>query len=409
LILYQDGVDASDGLAKNHHRKSAIFYWSIKEFGMRALHHEQVWGIITNVRFDECKVIDGGISRVFEKGLDEFFGVVHNMQVGGSTMIIDGSIRGEPPMTKTIYAKAGIILADILALKELVECIGHSGMKFCCLCQDCIQTKSDAGEMLPSMVPHAVHFSCTTFSSFKKQTNESIRATVRRVNALHAGFVAKDRTVVQSADDYKLRKQMLGWSWTSANVVLNERFNLQLADSIMYDWAHCYVHDGLGDNELGQFMHAVPKELASFEEFGDYTKTFTFPKCNPNPKHLFEPAACKNNRKKASFRCTGSEFLTLAAIIHRYFTEVVAKRAENCPQFMNHARSMIACCVVIMMLVNLSTAEVGWQELATAISAHLELYKLAYGAYTMRPKHHYVLHLLDMLRRFGFLFSAFVH
>ena len=55
LILYQDGVDASDGLAKNHHRKSAIFYWSFKEFGPRALAHEQVWGVAANIRIHECK------------------------------------------------------------------------------------------------------------------------------------------------------------------------------------------------------------------------------------------------------------------------------------------------------------------------------------------------------------------
>ena len=73
LILYQDGVDASDGLAKNHHRKSAIFYWSFKEFGPRALAHEQVWGVVANVRIDECNAIDGNIARVFEKILDSFF------------------------------------------------------------------------------------------------------------------------------------------------------------------------------------------------------------------------------------------------------------------------------------------------------------------------------------------------
>jgi hypothetical protein len=409
LILYQDGVDASDGLAKNHHRKSAIFYWSFKEFGMRALAHEQVWGIIANVRVDECKAIDGGIARVFEKVLDDFFGVASNMQVAGATMSIDGSVRGEPRMTRTIHAKAGIVLADIPALKELVECIGHSGMKFCCLCQDCIQTKSDIGELLPTITAKAVHMSCTLLSCFELHTNESIQATVRRVNALHAGLIANDKTVVQNGEDYRLRCQVLGWSWSSANIVLNEKFNIKLADSIMYDWAHCYVHDGLGDNELGQCMKDVPKEIASFEELGEYSYTFTFAKCHPNPKHLFEPAANKNNKKKGSFSCTGSEFLTLAPVIHRYFTEVVAKRAEQCPKFMNHARSMAAVCKVIILLVFLPTSGLSWEQLAIAIHEHIELYKLVYGAETMRPKHHYVLHLPDMLRRFEFLFSTFVH
>ena len=41
IILYQDGVDPSDGLAKNHSRKSAVFYWTFAEFGLDGLAHEE--------------------------------------------------------------------------------------------------------------------------------------------------------------------------------------------------------------------------------------------------------------------------------------------------------------------------------------------------------------------------------
>jgi hypothetical protein len=44
--------------------------------------------------------------------------------------------------------------------------------------------------------------------------------------------------------------------------------------------------------------------------------------------------------------------------------------------------------------------------LLAAITAHLVLYKAAYGAESMRPKHHYVLHLPQMLLWFGFLLST---
>ena len=40
LILYQDGVDPSDGLAKSHSRKSSVWYWAFTEFGMEAFAHE---------------------------------------------------------------------------------------------------------------------------------------------------------------------------------------------------------------------------------------------------------------------------------------------------------------------------------------------------------------------------------
>lgn len=44
--------------------------------------------------------------------------------------------------------------------------------------------------------------------------------------------------------------------------------------------------------------------------------------------------------------------------------------------------------------------------LFAAITKHLELYSAAYGEDSMRPKHHYALHLPHMLHRFGFLLST---
>ena len=43
IILYQDGVDPGDGLAKNKSRHSVVFYWSFAEFGLDVLAHEEVW------------------------------------------------------------------------------------------------------------------------------------------------------------------------------------------------------------------------------------------------------------------------------------------------------------------------------------------------------------------------------
>ena len=43
IILYQDGVNPSDGLSKNMSRKSGAFYWSFLEFGMEALSKEESW------------------------------------------------------------------------------------------------------------------------------------------------------------------------------------------------------------------------------------------------------------------------------------------------------------------------------------------------------------------------------
>ena len=59
LIIYQDGVDPSDGLASNHSRKSTVFYWSFVELGLHALAHEHVWGTVCLVRSHDAIELAG--------------------------------------------------------------------------------------------------------------------------------------------------------------------------------------------------------------------------------------------------------------------------------------------------------------------------------------------------------------
>ena len=70
---------------------------------------------------------------------------------------------------------------------------------------------------------------------------------------------------------------------------------------------------------------------------------------------------------------------------------------------------MLACLPVVLLLMAVRTGEVSAPELFEAVSLHLRLYQACYGDSCMRPKHHYALHLPDMLRRFGFLLATFTH
>ena len=112
----------------------------------------------------------------------------------------------------------------------------------------------------------------------------------------------------------------------------------------------------------------------------------------------------KKYRKK-SFSCTGSEFLTLAPLLHRYFERVVRDRGEH----VDKIDSMLAVLNVVMLLVSLKTGMVTHEALNAAILHHLTLFLAAWGESYVRPKHHYCIHLGPLLKRFGFLLSTFTH
>ena len=136
LIIYQDGVDPSDGLSKNHSRKSAVFYWSFAEFGMSALAYEQVWGTLTVLRYTEHQSLLGGVAELFNQILKLFFNDTHDLRKAGISITLRSGRHA------LILGRASILLADLPALKECIECKGHSGTLCCPLCINAISHKA---------------------------------------------------------------------------------------------------------------------------------------------------------------------------------------------------------------------------------------------------------------------------
>ena len=132
FIMYQDGVDPSDGLSKSHTRKSAVFYWSIKEFGYDVLGQEQVWLTSNITRARLLKNIDGEHALIATKILETMYNDVHDGQRIGVTLDLHS---GD---TIRIYVKVGVLLADVPALKEVISSKGHSGMKCCTICANAV-------------------------------------------------------------------------------------------------------------------------------------------------------------------------------------------------------------------------------------------------------------------------------
>jgi hypothetical protein len=64
IIWYTDGISPADGLKKHDKRKATAVYWSILDFGARALSHEEVWFCVTTVRNNDLAGIEGGLSHV---------------------------------------------------------------------------------------------------------------------------------------------------------------------------------------------------------------------------------------------------------------------------------------------------------------------------------------------------------
>ena len=131
LIIYEDGVDPSDGLSKNHSRKSGAFYWSILEYGVEELGNEQLWACPTIIRATVLRRLEGQHARVAILFLEQIFNDagLDIERAGFDVRFANGTILH-------LYIKLGVVLCDEPAFSELTNCKGHAGHKPCFCCQN---------------------------------------------------------------------------------------------------------------------------------------------------------------------------------------------------------------------------------------------------------------------------------
>jgi uncharacterized protein (UPF0332 family) len=392
LILYQDGVDPSDGLSNNHSRKSAVFYWSFLEFGMEALSNELNWFPIALGRSKVLQKADGQITQLALKAALLFFDGGHDITLSGVTLKLEGDNE-----LVTIFASIGIVLADEPAVKEIYSCKGHSGAKPCLICMNAVSHNGQGGaDGLHEHGAYPVSIRVLRLSAFKQHSDASLRYAVQKLHSMRApgrGFEALET--------------LYGFGYNAYSLIVHERLNFRAASSLMWDWGHCYVCDGLADVEFGAFMKHMHtnRTEATYAELQSYSEGWSLPKSLPKVTQLFDETAARNNLRKGSFTSSASEFLTLIPILIRYLTVICIARGACTPQ----VRSLAACLFVLELLQAIKRGVVDPDSLHYAIERHLKLFVEAYGDEFVRPKHHYVLHLGTMLRFFGTLLATFVN
>ena len=371
VILYQDGVDPSDGLSNNHSRKSNVFYWSFLELGMKALGDERNWFPVALGRYNSLVKADGSITQLASKACSLFWNRSgHDLELTGANI----KLHGDQHIT-TIFAKMGCVLADEPAIKEVLACKGHAGTKPCVLCMNAVAHAHSGAEGLHRHHDYPVSMVELDITKFKQHTNSSIRHVVERLHSKKGSV---------TAEAFDTLEQLYGFNYNVYNLVLHERVRLNVVSSLMWDWCHCFVCDGIADVEFGLFMKVMTKNktLSTYAELQTYVEGWALPKTLPSVARLFAEAPARNNLRKESFTSSASEFLTLIPILVRYISVVCAGRGRCMPYVM----SMTAALEVIELLQSIKAGPgvVAPEVLRNAIMKHLTLFRDAYGISHLR-------------------------
>ena len=142
---------------------------------MRALAREEVWCTLCTVRFSQHQKFAGTVSALFEKGLSLFFGDPQDILRSGVAVEFPDGAR------TVMFARAGVLLADMPAIKECIYCKGHSGVVCCPLCLNAFKHVSGESVPLHLLTPVAVSIVNTDIKAFTQLTRETLHAIIRKI------------------------------------------------------------------------------------------------------------------------------------------------------------------------------------------------------------------------------------
>ena len=183
------------------------------EFGHKALACEQLWFTVTLVRSKSTDDLDGTVCALTRLVLMRFFDPNgHDSRRAGVTMRLRDGTRVH------IYADFGMLLADEVAIKEMLGCKGYAGTKPCFFCANCVLHRQGGAEQSWwERNPYFKSIAEMDLSVFVPHTDQSLRESVRR---LHAA-----KPVMTKAEFGQLEQQY-GWVYHEHDVLLDDHLQL---------------------------------------------------------------------------------------------------------------------------------------------------------------------------------------
>ena len=249
--------------------------------------------------------MEGGASHLLSLLLSNcFFNELGNhMERSGMVLKMHGDERA----TVAFCAVMGILLADVLALQEMILWKGHQGFKICPRCSNCGLRKWM--EPRPDGVPGVLYpHTHLEKADFVQHTDETVRASIERLAELKAMEVTSER--------YIEAETIHGFTYSEKSV-LAQRGMFNVITILMFDWMHVYLVGGLLDEEFGMCMSALKKAHSTwtYEKVGQWLAEWRTPQRVQKFTKLFDETAAKSNYKSNSFSCSASDMLSLTPLL----------------------------------------------------------------------------------------------
>ena len=385
MVWYADEATPGNLLKQDNKLKSWCIYFSFLELGMQALSRTALWFVAGVIRTSELDQVPGRLSLLFRRIMELLFGFIDaatNILTGGFTFHLpNGSAR-------MIFAQFHALIADEPALKQTWNVKGHAGLKPCLLCINCTLERWGL-QGLRGLVGHSSH----VFSQFKAHTNESIWQVSDRLMEV----------ALREPEKLQDTEKRLGMNYCNLDLLQHHGLRKYVKPLVtVFDFLHVYLVNGLAQYEIFLFLELAWETLPWTFIHAEF-QSWVWPRAwGTTSKDVFNKRReehCKNE-----FKAGASETLGAYPILRFLILAHCCSNAE----WAKAIASILALFDILDAYYACQQGEVP-TNLMALISNHLRLFKEAYPLSSVRPKHHYAMHIPEMVDRLSVLLSCFVH
>ncbi len=392
LILYCDEVTPGNPMAHLNLRKFQAFYWSLLEFGVSALSHEEAWFTLLTEFSTVVNTLAGGLSHLFGSSVKLFFKLNgFDFHKTGVLVTLDGG-------DYRIFAKLTIVIQDGGAHKAVWQSRGDAASKFCMLCKNLF---TDESNMVAADGSRLLRCNIIKLDELEASTDTELRNNAR--------FLETQSRTVRGEAFVKLQ-QAVGLTYAPNGVLLDRELDdiLSPTSAFMHDYMHLLYVDGVMNLTVYLTFEKCTQcgFKGVYEAFSDYVYHWKWPG-RLHGDHLgdiFISDRRDKHRNANHIKCQASDMLSLIGVLGN-FTQTVLMSLD--PAVTPACDALLALIHVAETISSSHRVTVSPAVLLGSVHRFLDCFTTAFGYEWLTPKAHWTLHLPETLQRFGRLLNCF--
>ena len=386
LVAYADEVVPGNVLRLDNKRKVLAIYVTVRELGPLYLCHQDVWFPVALIRSSIMKEVCGGTSAVMKVLFQRWF---------EETKIQDGfCVSLGEDCTIRMCLKLGNFLADGEAHRSTWNVKGAAGKLPCILCKNVLSERV--------VSDYLIHISCADVNLFDRASNSDI---FEKADKLH-----NSAPPVSNQTQFKALQLAYGVTYNPLGVLwrLSLRRFIRPASTMTYDAMHCLLSNGI----VGHETSALLSEMQEIGITWNDLRSFAISRWRICKAHgrAAKMEACFSKARETAF-VAGKEFKAGASemwLVFPILLHFLYQVAQPLRQLPNQIASYAALGVILGLYQKGKCGVDVADELASAIKAHSTLFEAAYSYLEFMPKHHWLAHVPQQMRRHHVILDAFV-